>query len=100
MWQKRHQNHIRDVVLVSLWVTFTHCSGVSIVDFEQANAGWISFNKLYHNYLSQLLKGLEFKLHKLTLNLAAKLSLRGPTWSLGYEILELTEVAVHRRSMQ
>ena len=48
---------------MSLWVTFTHCSRVSIVDFEQVNAGWISSNMLYHNYLSQLLKGLEFKLY-------------------------------------
>ena len=30
-----------DIVLVSLLLTdFTHRSGVSIVDFEQVNAGW------------------------------------------------------------
>ena len=32
-----------DVVMVSLLLTlnnFTHCSGVTIVDFEQVNAGW------------------------------------------------------------
>ena len=56
---KPHQRRRSDV----LWVTFTHCSRVSIVDFEQVNAGLISSNMLYHNYLSQLLKGLEFKLY-------------------------------------
>ena len=28
-----------DAVLVLLWTDFTHCSSVSIVDFEQLNAG-------------------------------------------------------------
>ena len=54
----RHQNHIidcvmsscRDVVLVSLLITnFTPCSSVSIVNFEQANAGWGKY--LWHKGL-------------------------------------------------
>ena len=28
----------------SLWIDFTYCSSVSIVDFEQANAGWVFSN--------------------------------------------------------
>ena len=29
-----------------LWTDFTHCSGVSIVDFEQINAGWVVVKRL------------------------------------------------------
>ena len=28
--------------LLLLWTGFTHFSGVSIVDFEQVNAGWVT----------------------------------------------------------
>ena len=28
-----------------LWPDFTHCSGVSIVDFKQVNTGWIIWQK-------------------------------------------------------
>ena len=31
--------HVTDIVLRSL-VTFTHCSGVSFIDFEQVNTDW------------------------------------------------------------
>ena len=30
----------------SLWAYFTHCSGVSIVEFEQVDAGWLALNGL------------------------------------------------------
>ena len=48
--EQRHQKDVIDVVLVLLLLTLnsfhTWCSGVSIVDFQQANAGWDSFKKL------------------------------------------------------
>ena len=31
---------IKDTILCQLWTDFTHCSYVSIVDFEQVAAGW------------------------------------------------------------
>ena len=40
---KRHQNNVNNVVLASLLLTlniFHTCSSVSIVNFEQVNAGW------------------------------------------------------------
>ena len=44
--QERHQNDVNDVV-VSLLLTFTHCSGVFIVDFEQVSASWEHTNTPY-----------------------------------------------------
>ena len=37
--QERHQNDVHDAVM-SLLLTFTHCSGVFIDDFEQVSASW------------------------------------------------------------
>ena len=43
-----------------LWTDFTHCSGVSIVDFEQVHADWVSnfpfkikTETVYHGYILQ-----------------------------------------------
>ena len=32
----------------SIWADFTHCSGVSIVDFEQVNVAWVCESYLRH----------------------------------------------------
>ena len=40
---QRHQNDVIDDIMLPLlltWLDFTHCFGVSIVELEQANAGW------------------------------------------------------------
>ena len=37
----RHQNHVIEVVLVSLWTDFT-LFWISFVDFDQVNAGWVN----------------------------------------------------------
>ena len=40
----RNQIDVSDVFLLSLLLTnFTHCSGVSTVDFEQVNVAWEEF---------------------------------------------------------
>ena len=41
MLRKIPSQHLRLVPLLLLWTDFTHCSGVSIVGFEQVNAGWV-----------------------------------------------------------
>ena len=46
---EKHQNDIL-VSLYKLCTNFTRCSGVSIVDFEQVNAGWVSFLKIWKNH--------------------------------------------------
>ena len=69
----KHQNDVNNVVLVTLlvplnrfhtllwcfyywlWTNFTHCSGVSIIDFEQVNASWV-FRFIY--ILSRIVKKL------------------------------------------
>ena len=50
--QKRRQNNIKDVVMLSLLLTlnrFTNCFDVIIVDFQQVNASVfnISFKRMY-----------------------------------------------------
>ena len=42
--KKTHQRSVIDVVLMSLVINLTelvNCSGVSFVDFEQVNTGWV-----------------------------------------------------------
>ena len=43
LWQK-YQGNVWNMFINNnkdeLWTDFTHCCGVSIVDFEQVNAGW------------------------------------------------------------
>ena len=42
--KQRHENNINVIVLVSIiniiLINFTHCSGVSNVDFDQVRGGW------------------------------------------------------------
>ena len=33
-------------ILLKCWTCFTHCVGVSFVEFEQVNAGWVVFDIL------------------------------------------------------
>ena len=39
---KRHQSRLAGVFIINVWRNCNHCSGISIVDFEQVNAAWVS----------------------------------------------------------
>ena len=39
--ERRHRSR-SGVFIVNFKTDFTHCSGISIVDFKQVNAGWVT----------------------------------------------------------
>ena len=52
----KHQNNLIDVVLVFLLLTLnrfhTHHSDISLVDYEQVNAGWVMYQIMLTNFKS------------------------------------------------
>ena len=49
--ERRHWRRC-GVFIIKLWTYFTPCSSVSIVDFEQVNAGWVINQWSFFRYLS------------------------------------------------
>ena len=79
--------------LVFIWTDFTHCTGVSVVDFEQVNDGWVwiiwdrSFNEKCSRHINKSTdfpeKSIEWILQKL---------LNGYIYKLGYNLCRLFHV--------
>ena len=71
--KKNHQRRVIDVVPMSLVINLTElvsCSGVSFVDFEQVNAGWVvllsivDFKQLHARQISSTKAFFEFSLKR------------------------------------
>ena len=60
---EKHQNDILES-LYKLCTNFTRCSGVSIVDFEQVNASWVNFLKIWKNHRVLSSNNLNYELTK------------------------------------